>query len=133
MKQQFAHYEKWEDWQNGMYRTIDIHDKHLKLIGAINLLTSPSEFRKSCIELLGKWIVSASVNMTNNQQNRRAWLGAAACCFTHGTPEFLTRIAWSTLNKSDQDIANAVADEIITLYESKSINHEQAKIGFECA
>jgi hypothetical protein len=59
------------------------------------------------------WAIAASVNLTNLQQNRRAWLGQAACCLEHKCPEDVTREAWNTLSEDVQRSANAVAMQII--------------------
>jgi len=116
MKQVFEHYEKWEDFQNGMYEIKDVIDKDKKVIGAIKLLSDPIEFYNAMNSMINKWKIAADVNLTNLNQNRRAWLGAAACMFIHNTPEYLTRIAWGLLNKDIQDKANKVADKIIEDY-----------------
>jgi len=79
-------------------------------------------FYHTCKELLKKWNIATKVNMTNLQQNRKSWLGAAACCFKFGVPEFLTRIAWNLLNKEDQDKANMIAEKIINEYEQTKNN-----------
>lgn len=122
MKQVFAHYEKWEDFQAGMYSLSDILDKDKKVIGAINLLSSENDFYNASKEVLKKWKISVDVNFTNKGQNRRAWLGAAACMFIHNTPEYLTRIAWNLLNKDVQDRANLIAEKIIMEYENEKNN-----------
>jgi hypothetical protein len=117
MKQIYEHYEKWEDFNAGMYSLNDVIDKDKKVISAINLLSNQIEFYDAMKKLLNMWKVSVDVNLTNKQQNRRAWLGAAACMFIHNTPEYLTRIAWNLLNKDVQDNANKLADKIILEYE----------------
>ena len=121
-KQIFEHYEKWEDFQAGMFSLLDIKDKDKKVIGAINLLSNENDFYNAMKELMKVWKIATDVNLTNKGQNRRAWLGAAACMFVHNTPEFLTRIAWNLLNKDIQDRANLVADKIIIEYEKKTEN-----------
>lgn len=120
MKQVYAHFKEWEDFKSGMFQMNNVSDKDIKLIAAINLLKNQKEFYDSCKSLLEKWPVASAVNMTNISQNRRAWLGAAACCFSCNAPEFITRIAWSVLNKEDQDKANAVADKIINEFENEN-------------
>jgi hypothetical protein len=117
MKQIYEHYEKWEDYKSGMYNLNDVIDKDKKVIGAINLLSNQIEFYDSMKKLLNLWKVSVDVNLSNKNQNRKAWLGAAACMFVHNTPEYLTRIAWNLLNKDVQEKANNVADKIILEYE----------------
>lgn len=120
MKQVFAHYEYWEDYQSGMYNTNNIQRKDAKVIAAINLLSDCSLFYETMELLSQEWKICFSVNMTNNQQNRRAWLGAAACMYKFGTPEFLTRVAWNLLDKNVQDAANKTADKFISKFENKN-------------
>lgn len=122
MKQVFTHYEKWEDFQAGMYSLLDIPDKDKKVIGAINLLSNPNDFYEASKQVLENWKVATEVNFTNKQQNRRAWLGAAACMFIHNTPEYLTRIAWNLLNKDIQDRANLIAEKVINEYTNQKNN-----------
>lgn len=119
MNQYFSHYENWEDHKNGMYQLSCI-DKHKKVIGAIEVLCNNDIFYSTLINVLSEWPVSTKVNLTNLNQNRKAWLGAAACCYLHKTPEFLTRIAWGLLNTDEQNKANLVAEKIIKEYERKN-------------
>ncbi|NBW35029.1 MAG: hypothetical protein EBR30_08420 [Cytophagia bacterium] len=122
MKQVFTHYEKWEDFQAGMYSLLDIVDKDKKVIGAINLLSNENDFYIASKQVLENWKIATEVNFTNKQQNRRAWLGAAACMYVHNTPEYLTRIAWNLLNKDIQDRANLIAEKVINEYINKKNN-----------
>lgn len=127
MKQYFTHYENWEDFKAGMYRVTYELNKDVKVINAIGLLKNSMEFYETMKEMLKKWEIAARVNLTNNQQNKRAWLGAAACCFKHNTPEYLTRVAWNLLNKEHQDLANQAAERIILEYQ----NNQRAKTLFD--
>lgn len=120
MKQIYEHYEKWEDYQAGMYAITDVIDKDKKVIGAIELLSNSTDFYAVMKLILLEWKHATNVNLTNRGQNRRAWLGAAACMYKHKTPEYLTRIAWNLLNKDIQDKANAIADKIILEYENEN-------------
>ena len=120
MEQYFTHYKNWEDFQHGMYRMNVDTDKDLFVFNAIDLLKSEANFYNACKSMLIQWEVSAKVNMSNRSQNRNAQLGAAACCYTHQTPEYLTRIAWSLMNKADQNKANKIADRIILEYEREN-------------
>ena len=122
MKQVFTHYEKWEDFQAGMYSLLDLVDKDKKVIGAINLLSNENDFYIASKQVLENWKIATEVNFTNKQQNRRAWLGAAACMYVHNTPEYLTRIAWNLLNKDIQDRANLIAEKVINEYINKKNN-----------
>jgi hypothetical protein len=64
-----------------------------------------------------EWIHAAEVNLTDFGSNRRAWLGQAACCFTHGLPAYVTRLAWNALDPSVQVEANRTAEQVIAEWE----------------
>jgi hypothetical protein len=120
MKQIYANYQEWEDYQNGMYSQTNIIDKDKKVFEAIKLLSDPVLFYNILKKIIIEWKVSSDVNLSNKSINRRAWLGAAACCYYCKCPEYLTRIAWGLLNKNTQDIANNIAEKIIKNYETKN-------------
>ena len=116
----YNHYEIWEDYQAGMYNDSDCQDKDKKVFLSVELLSNEKRFRDVCISILENWKVASDENLSNTGMNRRAWLGAAACMYNHGCPEWLTRIAWSLLNKEIQFKANNVAEQIINIYERKN-------------
>lgn len=120
MEQIFEHYNKWEDYHAGLYSLNDVRDKHKKVFGCIELLQNDQYFYAACEKIMKEWPVSSGVNLSNRSQNRRAWLGAAACLLIHQAPEYLTRIAWGLLNKEEQNSANLVADKIIRKYEREN-------------
>lgn len=117
MKQIFERYEKWEDYQNGMYELpADIDVTYLEELAA-ELLADSVRFRKACRDVLQAWPIASSVNLTNVSCNRRAWLGQAACNYQHGVPEIITRAAWNSLTNNQRLEANAIAGEVIYGYE----------------
>ena len=118
----YDHYEKWEDFKNGMFETITTSGKQDMVISAISLLRNTENFYLVLKNVVKDWPIATQVNLTNLQQNRRAWLGAAACSYDAKVPEVLTRIAWNCLDKNIQDDANAVAERIINEFETKN-NH----------
>ena len=120
MRQIFKVYTDWEDYKNGMYSLTNPIDAEFKIKKSEELLKDPNKFYEVCLLILNNWKVSSDVNLTNKHQNRRAWLGAAACCYNHNCNETLTRVAWSKLTKNEQDIANRIADKIINKYEREN-------------
>lgn len=130
MKQVFETYDKWEDYNAGMYSLLEPNDKQMKIQLSIKLLSNKYEFCNVMKMVSDKWVVSTAVNLTNKSINRRAWLGAAACCFAHGATEIITRIAWAMLTEKQQSDANAIADRFIIEYERKN-NRIHKKMG-EC-
>jgi hypothetical protein len=119
MKQIYINYLEWEDYQNGMYETSNKIDKEKMIESCIDLLSNPEEFYSVCINLCKDWKNSTDVNLSNVMQNRKAWLGAAACCYKYNIPEFITRLAWSKIDCKNQYRANNVANKIIKEYERK--------------
>ena len=125
MRQFYAHYEQWEDYQNGMY-DISRKQNEVELISmAIYLLCDSSLFYKTCNDVVLNWKISSMVNLTNKSCNRKAWLGQSACCYKYGVPEVLTRIAWSKLTDMQRFEANKVAQKIINHFE---LNYERKNI-----
>ena len=120
MEQIYIEYEKWEDYLCGMYNSNDVFDKDKKVIESINLLSNTNDFYETCQTILIEWKNASDVNLSNRNQNRKAWLGAAACMYKCKAPEYLTRIAWGLLNKDVQDKANKIAEKIIQEYETKN-------------
>lgn len=120
MKQIYIEYNKWEDYIAGMYCDNNSENKELKIKNSIMLLSDAEDFYNTCKELCVVWINATNVNLSNVNQNRKAWLGAAACMYKYGAQEYITRIAWSMLEPQKQHIANKVAHKIISEYEAKN-------------
>jgi hypothetical protein len=51
--------------------------------------------------------------------NHQAWIGHAGCAIAVDSPEDMTRLAWRTLTKDQQDAANAAADRAIAVWREK--------------
>jgi len=117
MKKVWHHYLKWEDYQNGMYRTLSGREKHDALIKAIEFTGNPELYGDWMLEVVERWPVCCEHNLTERSMNRQAWIGHAACCLATGIPEDVTREAWSSLTTEQQDKANAKADLAIQLWE----------------
>lgn len=120
MKRVYHHYEKWEDWKDGLYRlTLDPVDEIL-ISRSARLLSDPELFHINALRVITAWPYSAAVNLSNRSRNRQAWLGQASCCFACGSPEDLTKQAWHRLSPAEQDAANAVADRVIAEWERRA-------------
>lgn len=118
MKRIYHHFEKWEDWRDGLYATrINTADEILT-IRAARLLSDPVMLDIAMAKAVLLWRNSAEQNLSNKNRNRQAWLGQAACCITCGAPEHLTKAAWHRLSLAEQMAANAVADKILSEWDS---------------
>lgn len=67
--------------------------------------------------VIKEWPFSCEHNLTNLEQNRKAWIGHAACALEIGLPEDIVRQAWGHLTKEQQDLANNEASEAIERWE----------------
>jgi hypothetical protein len=119
MNRVYHKFEDWEDYKNGMYDSPDGNDAEL-LQDAIRLLSDLEMFFAEGKKMIFKWVVSASENLSNVSQNRRAWIGQATCCFVYGIPETITREAWGQLTDIQRFEANKIADKIISIYENEN-------------
>lgn len=113
----FAPYWEWEDYANGMYEIPTTGDMN-RLSGlAASMLSDAGWFGATARQVIQAWPVAAAVNLTSRSGNRRAWVGQASCSFGLRVPELATRAAWKTLTQDIREVANDVADEVISEYE----------------
>jgi hypothetical protein len=119
MTQVFEPYWKWEDFQNGMYEVPASRDMRVLAEAAKSLLSDAAAFELACRQMVEAWPVAASVNLTNINANRRAWMGQAACSYHASVPETATRIAWKELSNDQRQAANEAAEKVIHEYERK--------------
>lgn len=115
MKQIHHPYTVWEDFQSGMYRAVPV-DGYTE--AAARLLGNPARFHEAATAMLAAWPLAAEHNLTNSDQNRRAWVGQATCCHALTVPEQATRLGWWLLLDAERDAANAVADRVIAAWEA---------------
>lgn len=69
------------------------------------------------IKVADEWKYSCEHNLTAREQNRRAWIGHAACALALRIPEDIVRSAWSFLTEEQQILANKEADKAIEYWE----------------
>lgn len=113
MTQVFYHYADLEEHKAGMWRIVGVEARAGFIEAAATLMRDPERFRVAMIRAADEWPRSTEAAMTTPSLNQRAWFGHAGCCIETGSPEDLTRLAWHTLSESEQDAANAAADEAI--------------------
>jgi len=68
-------------------------------------------------KVTANWTYSAKQNLTNEQSNRRAWVGQAAACYALHCTDIETRQMWVTLTQEQQNTANLIADKVIEEWE----------------
>jgi hypothetical protein len=112
--QRFHHFSRWEDYPAGLYvRTAS--PEHVQAARAI--LASPELCEAAMRRVVRSWPVSTEQNLTDRSQNRRAWLGQAACCIETGASAASTKQGWWQLTEDQQTRANRIADAVISDWE----------------
>ncbi len=67
--------------------------------------------------VVDEWKNSCEHNLTNKTQNRKAWIGHAACALAFNCPEDIVREAWGYLTEKQQIAANCKAVNAIEYWE----------------
>lgn len=75
-----------------MWRKAENREEMLK--DAIKFTGDPNLYGRAMLRVIKEWKHSCEHNLTNTEQNRKAWLGHAACAYALGFPEDVVREAW---------------------------------------
>lgn len=118
MERTFRHHDLWEDSRSGLYDLPSTSDDPYHVLMSAKLLSTPHEFFNVAMTMIDTWPIAASVNLSNKSRNRQAWVGQASCCYDCGAKEHQVKEAWHTLTHEQQEEANAVADEVIDIWEA---------------
>ena len=119
MKRVFHRFERWEEHHFGMWRQVPVEERCKFIDAAAALMRDVPAFRAAMIRAVDEWPYSCEANFTAAPINHRAWAGHAGCCIATGSPEHLTRLGWHLLDDSEQDAANAAADQAIEYWRVK--------------
>lgn len=85
---------------------------------AITFTGNADRYGKAMRRVIREWPKSCEHNLTNLGQNRKAWIGHAACALEMGFCEDVVREAWGYLSPEQQDAANLKAKHAIEEWES---------------
>lgn len=109
-------YWDWEEIDFNMWGTVKDRAKYLK--EAIEFTGDHKKYGRFMMRVATEWTRSCEHNLSNKTQNRKAWIGHAACAMAFGCPEDIVREAWSHLSEEQQKLANDQADKAIKYWES---------------
>lgn len=130
MERIFHNYLLWEDWKDGMWRKLPPTEEPDFIDKAIEFTGDHEKYGSWMMEVAKKWPIACEHNLTNLSQNRRAWIGHAACSMAINCPEYITRHAWGQLTQQQQDDANAMADRAIRWWEDNIYNQKQGSFEY---
>lgn len=118
MKRVWHPYTKWEEVPAGMWRKVYGAERELLLKSAIDFTGDAEKYGAAMLEVVNRWPLSCEHNLTDLGQNRRAWIGHAACCLAIGCPEDVTREAWGYLTEEQRVAADRKALAAILAWQS---------------
>lgn len=108
-------YWDWEEIQFNMWGSVDDPKKYLEW--AIEFTGDAERYGAAMMEVVSEWTRSCEHNLSNRTQNRKAWIGHAACAKANGCPEHIVRQAWGHISEEQQIAANKKAQEAIDHWE----------------
>lgn len=108
-------YWLWEEIEYNMWGSVPDRDQYLDLM--IRFTGDAVLYGAGMLRVVREWKYSCEHNLSNVTQNRKAWVGHAACALLFRCPEDIVRSAWSRLAEEQQIQANAVADIAIREWE----------------
>lgn len=115
IKRIYHPYDAWEETYSNMWGNVKNKDSYLQV--AIEFTGNAKLYGQNMLRVQNEWKKSCEHNLTNTTQNRRAWIGHAACALAFGCPENIVREAWAYLSEDQQKEANDVADIAIKEWE----------------
>jgi hypothetical protein len=131
MKRIYHPYHLWEDWLNGMWRTISGGERKDMLVRAIEFTGNADLYGEFMLKVTVHWPIACEHNLTDLNINQKAWIGHAACCMAIGCPEDITRQAWGSLIEEQQEQANKKAGEAIAYWNEKQNQKIYSDLGAE--
>lgn len=118
-------FNEWEEYQQGMWRSINSRHRKMLLQWAINFTGNHKLYGTWMRTVLIEWPISCEQNLSDLNQNRRAWLGHAAVQIAIDIPEDITREAWGHLSDRQRELADKEADATIKEWELKHERQNQ--------
>jgi hypothetical protein len=109
-------YSLWEEADTNMWGSVADKDAFLKV--AIEFTGNHVLYGKHMEKVVSEWKYSCEHNLSNATQNRKAWIGHAACAYAFNCPEDIVRKAWSFLTDEQRILANEQADKAIKKWEA---------------
>lgn len=113
----FHPYWKWEEVRHNMWGKVKQRNTYLSM--AVIFTGNADLYGEWMRKVVDEWRFSCEHNLSNKEQNRKAWIGHAACALFFKCPEDVVREAWSHLSEDQQLAANNKAQEAIEYWEKK--------------
>lgn len=116
MKRIYHPFHKWEEIEAGMWESVAGKELSGHLERAVEFTGNAVLYGSYMLKVIKMWPYSCEHNLTDENINRKAWIGHAATALAIGCPEHITRMAWGKLTQQQQDEANDQAQQAIDLW-----------------
>jgi hypothetical protein len=116
-----------EEFNCKMWKGCPIDERESMINKSRDLMIDVSAFESAMLKAVNEWPFSCEANLTASVINHQAWLGHAGCAINHDAPEELTRLAWSMINKEQQDLANLAADKVKNIWMERYVKNNANK------
>lgn len=127
MRQVYHPYHAWEDHAAGMWKRTC---QPAQIVAALALMERTDVWAAAMREVLAAWPVSCEHNLTNEGQNRLAYLGQASVCYQIGVPACATAAAWWLLSDEQRIRANTAARRAILTWEEGTCRENRLGLMF---
>ena len=115
-------YNRWEEVGFNMWGSVRQNERKEYLQKAIEFTGDHELYGSWMMKVANDWKYSCEHNLTGTGNNKRAWIGHAACAYAFKCPENIVREAWWCLSEEQRNKADAVAEEAINYWQTK-YNH----------
>lgn len=110
-------FDTWEETEHNMWG--EVSDRRLFLQRAVTFTGNHRLYGRYMQRVTVEWPNSCLNALTDQNLNRRAWIGHAACALALRCPEDITRQAWGHLTNEQRILANRQADRAIQSWEMR--------------
>jgi len=123
LKRLYRPIDTWEEIAHNMWGYVD--DAKAALERAVTFTGDHKLYGSFMLRVVHEWPNSCENALTDNNLNKLAWIGQAACALALKCPEDITRKAWGHLTYEQRILANRAAKRALWEWEE----HYRTSIG----
>jgi hypothetical protein len=109
-------FHEWEEIEANMWGEVANRKVYLKK--AIAFTSDHKKYGRFMVRVICEWPNSCENALTDQNLNKKAWIGHAATALALACPEDITREAWGYLTDEQRTLANREADRAISIWEN---------------
>lgn len=102
---------EWEEMKFNMWGEVDNQKEALQK--AIEFTSNHKQYGQYMMRVVNEWPISCENALTDENLNKRAWVGHSAVALALQIPEDITRKAWGYLTDEQRFLANKEATRAI--------------------